>query len=286
MVTLILNEDYDDYNQIMQETDLSFSMADKRDDDLFKEIVSPFTCREFFGCLILATYLCDELEEFYGMCAKPIAIYDGYMYMVLHTEISKSMEMCLSSKNLIHSLEDKIGINKFEILEVDSTTTIIKFDEYWAKSPLLLQAYSYIFRLFCYENVSISGDYQHYDTLDKLIDIKASEYYNGDSTSDNNIARELSKSKVSLTKLLLNSREIFKTNPLTGIDDDFYLSEVVSHLDGDNSFIRRENNNSVYLNRGHIHSMSGLISFADNLWLIDSYRGYGYSWGLEYLKIT
>ena len=291
MITLSILEDNYDYNQITQSTALEFSFAYKEGDD-YEQIVAPFSCREFFGCLILASELGERTEEFFGMEARPIPDYDGFVYMTLSFGSNEERSCCLNSLPLIHSIEEELGLNKAEVIGVDGRLTVIlKIDEYWMKAPLLAQAYSYILRLFCHDCIGAEGNhtkFQHYSSLEDILIIFKRDYETRSGSSDSYIAKELLNWNVSLTKLLLNSKEIFKNEPLTGWNDKEYLKKVVDDMDGDSSFCVSRDERRVRLNRSSVHSYSGLVSFAENVQdgrSSDGYNGYGATWVREYLRL-
>ena len=271
-------EDNSSYSQILQDRPLSFSIGSYAPGlKVYLEEYHPFTCREYFGDILLATALGKETSHYEGMSAKPLVFVKGVGLLILtlpvryHNSIAK---MVLA----INEIEKKIAFGKTKLVGRDGDKLVISFSKKWTKSPLLLSAYTWLFRLSLYDRSSCvfdslatdSFDISTFDELQELV-------RTGECSNDSDDLYSLFRAKrlKIVTDIILNQKILFKTNPLTGVGDKTYLKEISENIDNSDFRVRVR---GALLTRLSLHSTVGCVAFSYNIGQPLNYPTAGHDW--------
>ena len=298
-IKVLPSETYGNYSQIGQTKNCGFSIADYNPTlKIYQEVYRPFTCREYFGDILLATILDVNTPNCNSFSAKPIK-FDKGMGLLSLTVYADEMWCIEKMVKVINELEKILHFKRTKVVgcDLESGKVIIKFNKRWTRSPLLLSAYTWLFRLSLYsyaKKVFESVETGSFDPSTLLtLQNKIVADYKYSHTTDGEDFNALSIRNVCLTDIILNQKELFKTNPITGIDDATFISELSDPKkleDYDYTFyIGDDSCPKTRISKYSIHTSVGCVSFAYSYGNISDNGIYGkymgHDWAIALKKI-
>lgn len=141
---------YREYGEIPQSFPVLFTWV-IQDKDNFRAMHGWVRCRDFLGDYILA----HTLQKYRGMSLYGFRTYKGTKLtnlLALNFPDERFTEIFNRGIRHIKALEDLNNIPCTEIVQIGGTKSVIKVPEFWLNSNVLLSLYTFLIKIFAYND--------------------------------------------------------------------------------------------------------------------------------------
>lgn len=154
--------------ELVQSTKVKFSVLKPVEDNY--EQITPFVlCRDFI-CDVYYSSLVKKDISIYGMEFKGSEVSPSWdsVYLQLYFPSEKMKKQLYENISILHSIEDKSGVVRSEILDLSPKQSVVIGNKEWLNSALSLSLYTLLIRLFC-------NKFENEDWITQIIESKSTD---------------------------------------------------------------------------------------------------------------